>query len=58
MNELSSLFQDLSPAVDFSWAGRLYVFFLLVGVPFLALLQAEISIATIKFINKSLFISL
>lgn len=39
MNELASILQDLSPSVDFGWAGRLYVFFLLVGVPFLALLQ-------------------
>jgi hypothetical protein len=39
VNELASIFQDLSPSVDFGWGGRLYVFFLLVGVPFLALLQ-------------------
>ncbi len=39
MNELISIFQDLCPSVEFGWAGRLYVFFLLVGVPFLALLQ-------------------
>ncbi|MGD2153141.1 MAG: CPBP family intramembrane metalloprotease [Gemmatimonadales bacterium] len=39
MSELGSIFQDLSPSVEFGWAGRLYVFFLLVGVPFLALLQ-------------------
>lgn len=39
MSVLGSIFQDLSPSVEFGWAGRLYVFFLLVGVPFLALLQ-------------------
>jgi hypothetical protein len=39
VSELASIFQDLSPSVDFGWGGRLYVFFLLVGVPFLALLQ-------------------
>ncbi len=39
MSQLASIFQDLSPSVEFGWGGRLYVFFLLVGVPFLALLQ-------------------
>jgi hypothetical protein len=39
VSQLASIFQDLSPSVEFGWGGRLYVFFLLVGVPFLALLQ-------------------
>jgi hypothetical protein len=39
VNAFASIFQDLAPAVDFGWAGRLYVVALLVGVPFLALLQ-------------------
>ncbi|UCC72514.1 MAG: CPBP family intramembrane metalloprotease [Gemmatimonadota bacterium] len=41
MNGLISIFQDLSPSVEFGWAGRLFVFLLLVGVPFLALLQPD-----------------
>lgn len=39
MSQIASIFQDLSPSVEFGWGGRLYVFFLLVGVPFLSLLQ-------------------
>jgi hypothetical protein len=39
VSQLATIFQDLSPSVEFGWGGRLYVFFLLVGVPFLALLQ-------------------
>ncbi|NIR46372.1 MAG: CPBP family intramembrane metalloprotease [Gemmatimonadetes bacterium] len=35
------LFQDLAPAVEFGWSGRVFVFVLLVGVPFLALLQPD-----------------
>ncbi len=31
----------MSPSVEFGWAGRLFLFFLLVGVPFLALLQPD-----------------
>ena len=39
MSQLTSIFQDLAPAVEFGWAGRVFMFVLLVGVPFLALLQ-------------------
>jgi len=41
MSTLSSILQDLAPAVEFGWTGRLFVFLLLVGVPFLALLQPD-----------------
>ncbi len=41
MSELSTVIQDLAPAVSFGWAGRVLVFLLLVGVPFLALLQPD-----------------
>jgi membrane protease YdiL (CAAX protease family) len=39
--ELASIFQDLAPAVEFGWAGRVFVIVLLVGVPLLALLQPD-----------------
>jgi membrane protease YdiL (CAAX protease family) len=38
---LASIFQDAAPAVAFGWSGRIFVFFLLVVVPFLALLQPD-----------------
>ena len=41
MNGLNSIIQNFSPAVQFGWGGRLFLFFLLVGVPFLALLQPD-----------------
>lgn len=41
MSELGALFIDLAPAVEFGWAGRLFVALLLVGVPLLALLQPD-----------------
>ncbi len=41
MNALTSILRDLAPAVEFGWSGRLFVFLLLVGVPFLALLQPD-----------------
>lgn len=41
MSELSALFTDLAPAVEFGWGGRLFGFLLLVGVPILAMLQPE-----------------
>jgi membrane protease YdiL (CAAX protease family) len=41
VSELAALIQDLAPAVTFGWTGRVFVFILLVGVPFLALLQPD-----------------
>ena len=41
MTELLSVLRDLAPTVDYAWPGRLFVFVLLVGVPFLALLQPD-----------------
>ncbi len=41
MDALSLLPLDVTPAVDFGWVGRAYVFLLLVVVPFLALLQPD-----------------
>ena len=41
MSELGPLLLDMTPAVEFGWAGRIYVFLLLVIVPFLALLQPD-----------------
>lgn len=38
---LESLFRDVAPFVQFGWLGRLFVFFLLVGVPFLAIFQPD-----------------
>lgn len=39
--ELGSILRDLAPAVDFGWSGRIFVFILLVVVPFLALYQPD-----------------
>lgn len=41
MIEAGATLRDLAPAVEFGWAGRVLVFVLLVGVPFLALLQPD-----------------
>ena len=41
MSELGQLLLDMTPAVGFGWLGRIYVFMLLVIVPFLALLQPD-----------------
>jgi len=41
VSELAGLFIDLAPAVEFGWAGKLFVFVLLVGVPALAMLQPD-----------------
>jgi hypothetical protein len=41
VNGLGQLLMDVTPAVNFGWTGRAYVFVLLVVVPFLALLQPD-----------------
>lgn len=41
MNHSASIFQDLAPAVEYGTAGRVFLFFLLVGVPFLAAIRPD-----------------
>ncbi len=41
MTFLETILRDLAPAVEFGWPGRLFVFALLVVVPFLTLLQPD-----------------
>jgi hypothetical protein len=41
VGDLSALLVDVAPAVEFGWPGRLFVFALLVMMPFLALLQPD-----------------
>lgn len=39
--QLQTIFRDLAPTLEFGWPGRLFVFALLVVVPFLTLLQPD-----------------
>ncbi|UCF19071.1 MAG: CPBP family intramembrane metalloprotease [Gemmatimonadota bacterium] len=41
MTTLGLLIRDLTPAVEFGWPGRAFVFLLMVGVPLLSLLQPD-----------------